>query len=76
MAQTTFSVRIDENLKRQFDYEDVGGAPFLGLKQLVIKAHGSSDERAIKSAINQAYIFISNDITNKIKKKLGVSNEK
>ena len=65
-----------KNIKKRFDYKEIGGAPFLGLKQLVIKAHGSSDERAIKSAINQAYIFISNDITNKIKKKLGVSNEK
>jgi len=40
-------------LKTRFDYREVGGAPFLGLKQIVIKAHGSSDELAIKNAIRQ-----------------------
>lgn len=40
-------------LKKRFDYREVGGAPFLGLESLVVKAHGSSDALAIKSAIGQ-----------------------
>jgi glycerol-3-phosphate acyltransferase PlsX len=40
-------------LKKRFDYREVGGAPFLGLNQIVIKAHGSSDALAIKNAIRQ-----------------------
>jgi glycerol-3-phosphate acyltransferase PlsX len=40
-------------IKKRFDYREIGGAPFLGLKQIVIKAHGSSDSLAIKNAIRQ-----------------------
>jgi glycerol-3-phosphate acyltransferase PlsX len=44
-------------LKKRFDYREVGGAPFLGLKHIVIKAHGSSDALAIKNAIRQCVEF-------------------
>jgi glycerol-3-phosphate acyltransferase PlsX len=40
-------------LKKRLDYREVGGAPFLGLNHLVVKAHGSSDALAIKNAIRQ-----------------------
>ncbi|MCL1842429.1 MAG: phosphate acyltransferase PlsX [Defluviitaleaceae bacterium] len=46
-----------KNLKKRFDYREVGGAPFLGLKQIVIKAHGSSDALAIQNAIRQCVEF-------------------
>jgi glycerol-3-phosphate acyltransferase PlsX len=42
-----------KNLKKRFDYREIGGAPFLGLKALVVKAHGSSDALAVSSAITQ-----------------------
>ncbi|MFR3371700.1 MAG: phosphate acyltransferase PlsX, partial [Clostridioides difficile] len=40
-------------LKSFIDYSEYGGAPLLGLNGGVIKAHGSSDAKAIKNAINQ-----------------------
>ena len=40
-------------IRKRFDYREVGGAPFLGLQAMVIKAHGSSDALAIKNAILQ-----------------------
>lgn len=55
-----------KNVKKRFDYSEVGGAAFLGLKGLVVKAHGSSNAKAIKSAINQCYNFIETDIVEKI----------
>ncbi len=55
-----------KNIKRRFDYSDVGGAPFLGLKSLVVKAHGSAKARDIVGAINQCSLFIESDIINKI----------
>ncbi|MCL2699390.1 MAG: phosphate acyltransferase PlsX [Defluviitaleaceae bacterium] len=58
------------NLKKSFDYSEVGGAPFLGLNALVVKAHGSSDAKAISAAIRQCVAFVENDITGKIKEKL------
>jgi glycerol-3-phosphate acyltransferase PlsX len=43
--------------KAKMDYKQYGGAPLLGLKKPVIKAHGSSDAVAIKNAIMQAKYF-------------------
>ena len=54
------------NLKKSFDYREVGGAPFLGLKALVVKAHGSSDAKAFRSAINLCTEFVEKDIVSKI----------
>lgn len=38
----------------QFNQDEIGGAPFLGIAKPVIKAHGSSNEIAIKNAVRQA----------------------
>lgn len=51
-----------KKLKRRFDYREVGGAPFLGLNQIVIKAHGSSDALAIKNAIRQCIEYERKDL--------------
>lgn len=58
------------NLKAKVDADEVGGAPFLGLKSLVVKAHGSSKAKAIKNAIKQCMTFVENDIVSKIEEKL------
>ena len=50
------------NLKKQMDSEEYGGAPFLGARQPVIKAHGSSKAKAIKNAIRQAKKCVDNDL--------------
>lgn len=60
---------IKDNLKKfkkQFDYAEYGGAPFLGVKGGIIKAHGSSDAFAIKNAIRQSIKFVENDVLKKI----------
>jgi len=66
-----------KNIKKQFDYTEVGGAPFLGINGIMIKAHGSSDAKAIKNAIRQAKLLYDNNcldtIMNEISK-LGVEN--
>ena len=46
-------------LKKRFDYKEIGGAPFLGLESLVVKAHGSSDAKCIKNAIKQCMQYAS-----------------
>lgn len=59
------------NIKKNFlEYDDIGGAPFLGLKGLVVKAHGSSDAGAVAGAIKQCEKFIDGDIVNKIAERL------
>ena len=53
-------------LKHRFDADEIGGAPFIGLKQLVVKAHGSSKEKAIYHAIRQCKTFMEHDVTAQI----------
>lgn len=50
------------SLKSLMDSSEVGGAPLLGVSKPVIKAHGSSDAKAIKNAIKQAIIFTENNV--------------
>ncbi len=51
-----------ENIKAFMDYREYGGAPLLGIKEPIVKAHGSSDAFAIKNGINQLVKFIDNDV--------------
>ena len=41
-------------IKKTMDYTEVGGAPLLGVKGVVVKAHGSSNSHAIACAVRQA----------------------
>ena len=58
------------DLKHQMDSEEYGGAPFLGAKQPVIKAHGSSKAKGIKNAIRQAKLCVANDLCGTMEKAL------
>jgi glycerol-3-phosphate acyltransferase PlsX len=50
-------------LKKKLDYTEYGGAPLLGVNGGVIKAHGSSNGKAFRSAILQAVKLVSSDVT-------------
>ncbi len=63
-------------IKKKFDIEKVGGAPFLGLKSLVVKAHGSSNENAIKYAIFQCDTFIQSGFIDNVTEALSEMNNK
>lgn len=56
--------------KKQFDYKEYGGTPIIGLRQPVMKAHGSSDARAFKNAILNCRTFVESDIIANIEKKI------
>jgi glycerol-3-phosphate acyltransferase PlsX len=62
------------NLKKSFDHNEVGGAPFLGLKALIVKAHGSSNAKAIKSAISRCSEFTEKSIVKKITESIQKDN--
>lgn len=49
-----FARKQIQKVKSALDYNRVGGAMFLGLKKLVIKAHGSSKAESITAAVLQA----------------------
>ena len=56
--------------KKQFDYKEYGGAMLLGVRMPVVKAHGSSDARAFRSAIKQALQGVNANIVNVIEQSL------
>jgi glycerol-3-phosphate acyltransferase PlsX len=55
-----------KEMKLRFDASEHGGAPLLGISKPVIKAHGSSDAKAIKNAIRQAIFFVETEINSDI----------
>ena len=59
-----------KNMKKFMDSDEIGGAPFIGLKSLVVKAHGSSNAKAFKNAVRQCVLFAEADIIGKIKDKI------
>lgn len=63
-----------KNIMKKFDYKEYGGAPFLGVDGICIKAHGSSDAKAFKNAIRQTKIFYENDVLKEIKNEFSNEN--
>lgn len=55
---------------KDFDMEQYGGAPLLGLNGLVVKTHGSSKAVEIKNSILQCITFAEQNINEKIKEKI------
>src|SRR5262249_39627824 len=45
------------SIKKRLDYSEYGGAPLLGVRQIVMIAHGSSNARAIRNAIRTVKEF-------------------
>src|SRR5699024_6847717 len=56
-----------KGLKSKLDYSEYGGAGLFGLAAPVIKAHGSSNNRAILNAIKQANYMVDYNVTETIR---------
>ena len=69
VAALTMKKRLGE-FKKMVDPSEVGGTALLGITKPVIKAHGSSDARALKNAILQAINFVNADVANEIIKNI------
>lgn len=57
--------------KSKIDYNEAGGAPLLGVRKPVIKAHGSAKATALCNAIVQAIDYIDSGMTIKLSNTLG-----
>lgn len=62
-------------LKERINPERYGGAPLLGLKGNILKAHGSSNRHAIKSAIHAASQIIRADMNHRIEADIARAND-
>ncbi len=65
-----------KKLKKDFDASEYGGAPLLGLTKPVIKAHGSSDARAVVNAVRQAISFVETGVIVEIVRQLKAQSER
>ncbi|MCL2003043.1 MAG: phosphate acyltransferase PlsX [Oscillospiraceae bacterium] len=59
------------SFKKTLDYAETGGSPLLGLQKPVIKAHGSSNAKAVKNAIRQAAAFAAGGVIPLIAENIG-----
>lgn len=64
-----------KRFKKRMDYREYGGAPLLGTKKPVIKGHGSSDAKAVFSAIYQAKKFVETSVIDDIISNISNSEE-
>ena len=62
-------------LKNKLDYKEVGGARLIRTQKPIIKAHGSSDARAIKNAIRQAKTYAQSHMIQEIADALATGGE-
>ncbi len=56
-----------DKFKQDTDYREYGGAPLLGVNGYVVKAHGSSDKKAIVNAIKYLKKYIESEMVEKIR---------
>jgi len=61
---------VFSDIKKNFDYEEHGGAPLLGVNGIVVKCHGASNEKAIFNGLLHARKCYENNFIKKIKKSL------
>ncbi len=59
-----------KKFKKEMDSSEYGGAPLLGLAKPVIKAHGSSKAKEIKTAIRQAIEYSKSHIIEDVAKEI------
>ncbi len=62
-------------LAKKLDYKEYGGAPLLGVKGYLVKAHGSSDEKAIMNALYFLEKYVASDMIKKLEKALEERSE-
>jgi phosphate acyltransferase len=68
--------KVFKLLKKQMDYEEVGGAPLIGIKGCAIVSHGKSGPKAIKNAIFQAINYTETGVNEHIIARIAALNEK
>ncbi len=65
-----FMKKAFRKLKKSMDYNAYGGAPFLGINKVVVKAHGAANPEAVSAALRQVKKMIDADLAGGIKEEL------
>jgi len=64
--QQQIVLKVISDVISPFDYQAVGGVPFLGVDGVSLVGHGSSSSRAIKNMILNAALCVENKVNSKI----------
>ncbi len=67
-----FMKKVFKNLKKNMNYTDVGGSPFLGIDKILVKSHGSSKAATIYSCVLQVIEIYKSDYIGKMRD--GIAN--
>ena len=59
-----------KSLKKEFDYEEYGGAPILGVDGPVLKIHGSSTANAARNAIIKSVPYSKENVVEIIRQSM------
>ena len=59
-----------KSLKKEFDYEEYGGAPILGVDGPVLKIHGSSTANAVRNAITKSVPYSKENVVEIIRQSM------
>ncbi|MFP4370195.1 MAG: phosphate acyltransferase PlsX [Bacteroidota bacterium] len=71
---TAMTVPVLKQILKQFDYQEYGGVPLLGVNGNVIIGHGKSTPLAIKNMINRAVEMSQKELNRKIADALNPNN--
>jgi glycerol-3-phosphate acyltransferase PlsX len=64
-----------QSIKKRLDYTEYGGAPLLGVRRIVVIAHGRSNARAIRNAIRSVKEFSTARAAERIEKGIATSSQ-
>jgi glycerol-3-phosphate acyltransferase PlsX len=64
-----------KSLKASMDYHSYGGAPFLGVKKIVVKGHGSTNEVSAAASVNMIISLHENRVLETIEKSISGAAE-
>lgn len=59
-----------KKIMKEFDYQEYGGVPLLGINGVAIICHGDSSPKAIMNAIERAYLMIVREVNEHIRKRI------
>lgn len=65
-----------KTLKKNFDYNEYGGAPLMGCAKPVFKTHGSAKAKTVYNAIRLTKAYVEGDVVDEIASSVAKYNEK
>ena len=75
MGALVLSKRLNE-LRKDIDYTEYGGAPILGVRGAVVKIHGSSNAAAVRNGILKAIPYHENSVVKTIEESVEKMTER